>query len=60
MLRAVVFRKALPVSAFSKKMAPIEAVGDLPSKIKDLIEKNRVMIFSKTTCPFCKKVSQRL
>lgn len=37
-------------------MAPIEAVSDLSSKIKDLIDKNRVMVFSKTTCPFCTKV----
>jgi len=39
-------------------MAPIEAVSDLPSKIKDLIDKHRVMVFSKTTCPFCAKVKE--
>jgi len=43
-----------------RKMAPIEAVSDLPTKIKDLIDKNRVMVFSKTTCPFCAKVKDLL
>ncbi|XP_060064624.1 thioredoxin reductase 1, cytoplasmic-like [Ylistrum balloti] len=30
--------------------------GDLKKEVKDQVEKNKVMIFSKTTCPFCAKV----
>lgn len=37
------------------KMAPISP-QQLESNIKNLIQSNKVMIFSKTTCPFCIRV----
>jgi len=43
----------------SIKMPPI--VGDsrdLKSEIKELIDGNKIMIFSKTTCPYCTKVKE--
>lgn len=37
-------------------MAPVIGT-DLPTAVEKFIKENHVMIFSKTTCPFCRKVS---
>ncbi|XP_046354287.2 thioredoxin reductase 1, cytoplasmic-like isoform X2 [Haliotis rufescens] len=37
-------------------MPPLTVNGDMKSTLQDYISKNKVMIFSKTTCPFCQKV----
>lgn len=37
-------------------MPPLGQNGDLKSLVNDYIAKNKVMVFSKTTCPFCDKV----
>jgi hypothetical protein len=37
-------------------MAPVVVTGDTSSKVDSLISSNRVMLFSKMTCPFCIKV----
>lgn len=39
-------------------MPPIGDTRDLKSLIKEYIDQNKVMIFSKTTCPYCQKVSE--
>ncbi|CAI9720014.1 thioredoxin reductase 1, cytoplasmic [Octopus vulgaris] len=39
-------------------MAPIGGSGSLMELINDYIDKNKVMIFSKSTCPFCTKAQQ--
>lgn len=39
-------------------MPPIGDTRDLKSLIKEYIDQNKVMIFSKTTCPYCQKVKQ--
>ncbi|XP_035233583.1 thioredoxin reductase 3-like, partial [Stegodyphus dumicola] len=39
-------------------MAPILDPAELASVIDNYVKTNRVMIFSKTTCPFCAKVKQ--
>lgn len=40
-------------------MAPVIAPGqDIASAVKEWIEKNDVMVFSKTTCPFCIKLKK--
>lgn len=35
----------------------MSADNDVKNAIEDLIKQNHVVIFSKTTCPFCSKVS---
>ena len=43
--------------ALVDKMAPIGGEeGDVKALIDNLIKTNNVMVFSKSTCPFCKKV----
>ncbi|XP_071084226.1 thioredoxin reductase 1, cytoplasmic-like [Haliotis cracherodii] len=37
-------------------MPPLTVNGDMKSTLQDYISKNKIMIFSKTTCPFCQKV----
>lgn len=37
-------------------MPPVTQNGSLKAQVEDYISKNKVMVFSKTTCPFCKKV----
>lgn len=37
-------------------MPPLGESGSLQAIVKDYIESNNVMVFSKSTCPFCKKV----
>ena len=49
-----------PVAVETKKMAPIVQGGDMKAQIQQLIDNNNVMIFSKSTCPFCEKVSSNL
>lgn len=39
-------------------MAPINGDKPSPEFVDKLIKENRIMIFSKTTCPFCKKVKE--
>jgi len=41
-------------------MPPIGDTRDLAEQIRELIHKNKVMVFSKTTCPFCAKVKALL
>ena len=38
-------------------MAPV-ANSELKDYLQQMIDENRVMIFSKTTCPFCAKVKE--
>lgn len=38
------------------KMPPINSSTQLKDEITKLIDNNKVMVFSKTTCPFCIKV----
>ena len=41
------------------KMAPVISPGqDISSAVSEWIEKNDVMVFSKTTCPFCIKLKK--
>lgn len=41
-------------------MPPISGNGGLKETISEYVSNNKVMIFSKTTCPFCKKVKDLL
>ncbi|KAK3102799.1 hypothetical protein FSP39_014001 [Pinctada imbricata] len=41
-------------------MPPITDNGNLKDVINNYIQKNKVMVFSKTTCPFCTKVKDLL
>ena len=47
-------RSASPFAFFVGRMPP---TGDLKNYVKDLSSKNKVLIFSKSTCPFCTRVS---
>ena len=45
--------------SYNIAMAPVIAPGqDIPSAVTEWIAKNDVMIFSKTTCPFCIKLKK--
>lgn len=46
-------RSASPFAFFVGRMPP---TGDLKNYVKDLSSKNKVLIFSKSTCPFCTRV----
>lgn len=37
-------------------MPPVEFTASAATFVEDLISKNRIIIFSKTTCPWCTKV----
>ncbi|XP_046574028.1 LOW QUALITY PROTEIN: thioredoxin reductase 1, cytoplasmic-like [Haliotis rubra] len=39
-------------------MPPLTMNGDMKSTLQDYISKNKVMIFSKATCPYCRKVKK--
>ena len=39
------------------KMPPVPGEGDTKKMVEDYIGKNKVMVFSKSTCPFCTRVS---
>lgn len=41
-------------------MPPVSGNGGLKETISEYVSNNKVMIFSKTTCPFCKKVKDLL
>lgn len=44
--------------AYFSSMPPVETSGsDISSQIDELIKKQKALIFSKSWCPFCKKVS---
>ena len=45
-----------PVGSKSTKMAPVPESRDLKKLIEDHVKGNNVMIFGKTTCPYCRKV----
>ena len=65
MLRAVCGRRAfaaLVTSAVSGSIRPVAAAGrhfstssDLTAQIKETIATNKVTIYSKSTCPFCRR-----
>jgi predicted DsbA family dithiol-disulfide isomerase len=38
-------------------MPPIDK-GSIEKYVEELIEKNKIVIFSKTTCPWCAKVKE--
>ena len=50
--------KEIPESIFSRfySMAPVP--GSPMEQVEKLITNNKVMVFSKTTCPFCVKIKQ--
>ena len=50
-------RRASPLREVGAKMPPITDNGNLKTVVNDYVTKNKVMVFSKTTCPFCTKVS---
>ena len=40
----------------SSPMPPVDANGDASAEVSQLIKDNKVMMFSKSTCPFCLKL----
>jgi hypothetical protein len=46
---------ATPVKQSPAYSQPPPAQNSMTEKIKDLISQNKVMMFSKDYCPFCKK-----
>ena len=47
----------LPGFFSAGKMPPVNGQTALKDEITNLIDSNKVMVFSKTTCGFCRKVS---
>ena len=43
----------------SSPMPPVDANGDASAEVSQLIKDNKVMMFSKSTCPFCLKLKNR-
>lgn len=42
----------------SSKMPPVDTSNSVASYVEKLIAENKVVIFTKTTCPWCAKVIQ--
>lgn len=49
---------ALVKRAYSKQTMPPVDKAPVEKYVEDLIEHNRIVIFSKTTCPWCVKVKE--